>query len=112
MRLFLTRPAPPPPPRPAPLQLAAPAPVVARPTPIPIALDRPICPANRAYRVTMAGMQVYWAARNRDRARYLCARAARDAGWGTTRELLLGSRCVRCAELDMVAQQQEEGGLR
>ena len=85
------------------------------PVPTTIALEPPIHPENRAYCVTVAGMQTYWCARTRDRARYLALRAAWEAGWADQcgrRALMYRSRCVRCPEMDAVAQRQKEGCVK
>ena len=92
-----------------PTQVQPPEPPAA---PTTIVLEPPSHPENRAFCVTVAGMQTYWCARTRDRARYLALRAAWEAGWADQcgrRALMYRSRCVRCPEMDAVAQRQEEG---
>lgn len=77
--------------------------------------SRKPCPQltdQRAYRVTVAGINSWYRAASRKRATYLAARDAYEAGYGkTVGSLLMESRCVRDPNYDIEAVCGEEGHI-
>ncbi len=54
----------------------------------------------KVWKISIFGMVGYWAAKTRNRARYIAAKEFMEAEWGTVREAFYAMKAVRAPEKD------------